>query len=130
VETLRARVPNLEDVARIVTENSRSLSSTDMGPVYWVDLAKLVNRLVRENPDLDGIVITHGTATLEETAYFLHLRLSVSVPVVLVGAQRPISALSSDAPLNLVNEVRVAASPDVRGLDRGRHQRGVWRRRW
>ena len=66
--------------------------------------------------DLAGIVIGHGTATLEETAYFLNLTLKVPVPVVLVGAQRPPSALSSDAGLNLVNAIRVAASPEARGM--------------
>jgi L-asparaginase len=72
--------------------------------------------LTREHPGLDGIVIGHGTATLEETAYFLNLTLKTSVPVVLVGAQRPSSALSSDAGMNLVNAIRVAASPEARGM--------------
>jgi L-asparaginase len=62
-------------------------------------------------PDTDGIVIGHGTATLEETAYFLSLTLKVSVPVVLVGAQRPSSGLSSDAGMNLANACRVAGDP-------------------
>ena len=70
----------------------------------------------QEHPDLAGIVIGHGTATLEETAYFLNLTLKVSIPVVLVGAQRPSSALSSDAGMNLVNAIRVAASPEARGM--------------
>jgi L-asparaginase len=61
-------------------------------------------------------VIGHGTATLEETAYFLHLTLKIDLPVVLVGAQRPSSALSTDAGLNLVNAIRVAASPEARGM--------------
>ena len=77
---------------------------------------RLCDALVAEHSDLAGIVIGHGTATLEETAYALSLTLKVSVPVVLVGSQRPASALSTDAGLNLVNAIRVAASPDARGL--------------
>src|SRR6202020_2162632 len=69
-----------------------------------------------DHPDLAGIVIGHGTATLEETAYFLNLTVKVAVPVVIVGAQRPSSALSSDAGMNLVNAIRVAASPEARDM--------------
>ena len=69
----------------------------------------------REAP-LDGVVITHGTATLEETAYFLNLTLKVDATVVLVGSQRPATGLSSDAGLNLLNAVRVAGAPEARGL--------------
>ncbi len=76
----------------------------------------LCEQLVAEHADLAGIVIGHGTATLEETAYILNLTLKVAVPVVLVGAQRPSSALSTDAGLNLVNAIRVAASPEARGM--------------
>ena len=72
--------------------------------------------MVADTPDLAGIVIGHGTASLEETAYFLSLTLKVPVPVVVVGSQRPASSLSTDAGLNLVNAVRVAASEEARGL--------------
>ena len=73
----------------------------------------LCERLAAEHPDLAGIVIGHGTATLEETAYALSLTLTVDLPVVLVGSQRPMSALSTDAKLNLVAAVRTAATPDI-----------------
>ena len=72
--------------------------------------------MVADDPAIAGIVIGHGTASLEETAYFLSLTLKVAVPVVVVGSQRPASALSTDAGLNLVNAVRVAASEEARGL--------------
>ena len=75
-----------------------------------------IHALVAERPGLDGIVITHGTATLEETAYFLNLALKVEIPVVLVGAQRPATAVSADGPLNLVNAVRTAGSAHARGM--------------
>ena len=74
------------------------------------------DKAVAANPDLAGIVVLHGTATLEETAYALNLTAKVRVPIVVVGSQRPASALSTDAGLNLVNAVRTAASPQSRGL--------------
>ena len=97
---------------------SRNVMHADAILARWPEtaLVALCDRLVAEHPDLAGIVIGHGTATLEETAYMLNLTLKVSVPVVVVGAQRPSSALSSDAGMNLVNAIRVAASPDARGM--------------
>jgi L-asparaginase len=82
----------------------------------WKALVGHIDTLVREHPDLAGMVVTHGTASLEETAYFLNLTLHVDLPVVIVGSQRPASALSTDAGMNLVNAVRTAAAPDSRGL--------------
>ncbi len=79
-------------------------------------LVLLCDRLPEEHPDLAGIVIGHGTATLDETAYALNLTAKVDIPIVLTGAQRPSSALSTDAGLNLVNAARVAASPQARGM--------------
>ena len=75
----------------------------------------LIHRIAREDPAIAGFVIPHGTATLEETAFFLNLTLGVSQPVVLVGAQRPASALGTDAGMNLVNALRVAGCPEARG---------------
>jgi L-asparaginase len=103
-------------VADVLPVRYRNIPSTAIDFSDWKALALLCERLVAEHTDLAGIVIGHGTATLEETAYFLNLALTVSVPVVLVGAQRPSSALSTDAGLNLVNAIRVAASPEARGM--------------
>jgi L-asparaginase len=94
----------------------KAVPSTAVAFPEWKHLVLEVERLVDEHPDLAGIVVLHGTATLEETAYALHLTAKVRVPIVLVGAQRPASALSTDAGLNLVNAVRTAASPEARGL--------------
>src|SRR5699024_10926803 len=76
---------------------------------HWIQLRKIIIDTLAEN-DVDGFVISHGTSTLEETAYFLHLTVSTDKPIVFVGAQRPFTALSSDASLNLIQAVRVAAN--------------------
>lgn len=109
------RVPETRMVADVVPVPFRSVASPAIGFSEWRDLVWLCERLDQEHPDLKGIVIGHGTATLEETAYALNLTLTVACPVVLVGAQRPISALSSDAGLNLVAALRTAAAPASRG---------------
>jgi L-asparaginase len=111
-----ARFPEVRLVADVLPVRYRNIPSTAIDFTDWKALAGLCGTLVAEHPDLAGIVIGHGTATLEETAYFLNLTLKVPVPVVLVGAQRPSSALSTDAGLNLVNAIRVAASPQARGM--------------
>jgi L-asparaginase len=82
----------------------------------WKALVERIETLAADEENLAGMVVTHGTATLEETAYFLNLTLHVDLPVVLVGSQRPASALSTDAGMNLVNAVRTAASANSRGL--------------
>ncbi|HTI84090.1 MAG TPA: asparaginase [Acetobacteraceae bacterium] len=110
------RWPETALVADVLPVRYRNIPSTAIDFSDWRALVKLCGQLVAEHADLSGIVIGHGTATLEETAYFLNLTLKISVPVVLVGAQRPSSALSTDAGLNLVNAIRVAAHPDARGL--------------
>ena len=96
--------------------SSRSTSATCRAPTStfaeWHELAMLCAKLAAEHPDLAGIVIGHGTATLEETAYFLNLVLKVPFPVVMIGSQRPASGLSTDAAINLLNGVRVAAAPE------------------
>src|SRR6202021_2658057 len=88
--------------------------SYDMTPEIWVRLAATVNRLLAR-PDMTGIVVTHGTDTLEETAYFLDLTTTSPKPVVLVGAQRPASDPDSDGPRNLLDAVRVAVAAEAVG---------------
>jgi L-asparaginase len=114
-EELLELVPEVHDVADIVPVRFEAVSSTGIYFPVWKNLVDRVETLAAEVEDLAGIVVTHGTAALEETAYFLNLVLRVEVPVVMVGSQRPASALSSDAGMNLVNGVRTAASPDSRG---------------
>jgi L-asparaginase len=115
-DEILARFPETALVADVIPVRYQNVPSTRVAYPEWKDLVVLCDRLVAEHDDLAGIVIGHGTATLEETAYALSLTLKVSVPVVLVGSQRPASALSTDAGLNLVNALRVAASPEARGL--------------
>ncbi|HEX3497355.1 MAG TPA: asparaginase [Methylocella sp.] len=111
-EEILAAVPS---VAEILVVKFRNIPSPAIYFPEWKELVALCERLVVENPDLDGIVIGHGTASLEETAYFLNLTLKVSVPVVIMGSQRPLSGLASDAAMNLVAAVRAASSPASRG---------------
>lgn len=111
-----ARVPELALVADVLPVPFKAIPSTALGWPEWQEMLLICDRLVAEHADLAGIVITHGTASLEETAYFLSLTLKISIPVVVVGAQRPASALAGDGPMNLVNACRVAADPGARGL--------------
>src|SRR5712692_230512 len=115
-EELLDRFPETRLVAEPVPVTFRQVGSTAIGPADWLELRALIHRTAAVDPALAGFVIPHGTATLEETAFFLNLTLGVSQPVVLVGAQRPASALGSDAGMNLVNALRVAGSAEARGM--------------
>jgi L-asparaginase len=110
------RFPETRLVAEPVPVTFRQVGSTAIGPADWLELRALIHRTAGEDPGIAGFVIPHGTATLEETAFFLNLTLGVGQPVVLVGAQRPASALGTDAGMNLVNALRVAGCPEARGL--------------
>ena len=114
-EALLDRFPETRLVANPVPVTIRQVGSTDIGPTEWLELRALIHKIARDEPATAGFVITHGTATLEETAFFLNLTLAVSQPVVLVGAQRPASALGTDAGMNLVNALRVAGSEAAHG---------------
>ena len=114
-EALLARFPETRLVADPLPITFRQVGSTEIGPNDWIELRALIHRMAREAPTIAGFVIPHGTATIEETAFFLNLTLATSQPVVVVGAQRPASALGTDAGMNLVNALRVAGSADARG---------------
>ena len=107
IEEVIGRYPEIGAIAEMQTVPFRSVGSTAIGPREWLELTQIIHKLAVDRPDLQGFVIPHGTATLEETAYFLNLSLKTDKTVVLVGAQRPASALSSDAGMNLLNAVRV-----------------------
>jgi L-asparaginase len=114
-DALIARFPECAEVADIVPVRFAALPSTALGPQRWLDLVELLHATAARERDLAGLVVTHGTATLEETAYFLNLTLKLDLPTVVVGAQRPPTALGTDAGMNLVGAIRTAASPAARG---------------
>jgi L-asparaginase len=99
----------------VVPVSFRAIDSAAADPALWLELNREVSRIGSDD-SIAGIVITHGTSTMEETAYFLHLATKVRIPVVLTGAQRPLNGLSSDAGANLVAALRVAATREAHGL--------------
>ncbi len=110
------RVPEIQDIAEVRSEDLISVGSTAIGAAEWLGLARRINQIFRDEPDVAGVVITHGTATLEETSYFLHLTVKSTRPVVITGAMRPPTALSTDSDLNLLDAVRTAGCPEAAGL--------------
>ena len=114
VDALIKAVPELQKVAQVSGEQVFQIASENMGNEQWLTLAKRVNTLLAK-PDIDGIVITHGTDTIEETAYFLDLVVKSRKPVVVVGAMRPSTAISADGPINLYNAVLTAGSQEAVG---------------
>jgi L-asparaginase len=116
MEALIAAVPQLSSLAKIEVEQVAAIGSQDMDDATWLKLAARA-QAAADSADTAGIVITHGTDTMEETAFFLNLVVRTKKPLVLVGAMRPATAISADGPMNLYNAVAVAVHPDAR--DRG-----------
>jgi L-asparaginase len=113
IESMIDAVPNIRKLANLRGEQISNVGSQDMSVKIWIDLANRINELLAG--DVDGIVITHGTDTQEETAFFLNLVVKSDKPVVLTGSMRPSTALSAEGPLNLYNAVAVAANPKSKG---------------
>ena len=114
VEELMQAVPTLEGYGPFESIQFSNIDSSEMSPYRWVRLALLINDIAKRD-DIAGIVITHGTDTMEETAYFLHLTVDVDIPVVMTGSMRPATALSADGPVNLLQAVQVARSESAKG---------------
>ena len=114
-DALLAAVPQLQDLATIIVEQVANVDSADLLFEHWRALVGRIRDAFAAEPELAGVVITHGTNTLEETAWLLQLLIDDPRPVVLVGAMRPATALSADGPLNLFQGVQVALSPEARG---------------
>jgi L-asparaginase len=112
IDQVIKNIPGLNKLADIQVEQAMQIASQDMNNEVWLKIAKRVNELLAQS-SVQGLVITHGTDTLEETAYFLNLVVKSKKPVVLVGAMRPSTSLSSDGALNLYNAVALAASKDA-----------------
>jgi len=114
IDAMIAAVPGIGKLASIKGEQVANVGSQDMSFDILLKLAKRINELAASS-DVDGIVITHGTDTMEESAYFLNLTVKTDKPVVMVGSMRPSTAVSADGPLNLYNAVAVAADPNAKG---------------
>ena len=114
IDQLLSAVPDIHNLADVKGEQIATIGSQDMNDGIWLLLAQRINTLLAD-PSVDGVVVTHGTDTMEETAYFLNLTVNSDKPVVLVGAMRPSTSLSADGPMNLLNAVALAASPDSKG---------------
>jgi L-asparaginase len=114
IDAMIKAVPGLTDLANIKGEQVSNVGSQDMSFEIMLKVAKRINELAKGS-DVDGIVITHGTDTMEETAFFLNLTVKTDKPVVMVGSMRPSTAVSADGPLNLYNAVGVAVDPHAKG---------------
>jgi L-asparaginase len=114
-DQILASVPGITRHARIETEQFSNVASALITPTQWLALSRRIEQVLKARDDVAGVVVTHGTDRLEETAFFLYLTVRSDKPVVLVGAQRPASSISPDGPQNLLDAVRTAASPDAVG---------------
>jgi L-asparaginase len=114
IDAMLAAVPGIKDLANVKGEQISNVGSQDMSFDIMLTLARRINALLAQD-DVDGIVVTHGTDTMEETAFFLNLVVKSDKPVVMVGSMRPSTAVSADGPLNLFDAVGVAVDPQAKG---------------
>ena len=114
IDAMLAAVPGIDKLARVKGEQISNVGSQDMSFDILLKVAKRINELTSKG-DVDGIVITHGTDTMEESAFFLNLTVKTKRPVVLVGSMRPSTAVSADGPLNLYNAIAVASDAQAKG---------------
>ena len=114
-DALIAALPGLDTLARVSVEQFANVGSSQITPDHWLGLSRRIAEVFHARPALAGVVVTHGTDTMEETAYFLHLTLDDARPVVVTGAMRPARAIGADGPANLVAAIRAAVDPAARG---------------
>lgn len=114
VEDILSSVPTIKDLANIRAIQVCNIGSEDMTDEIWFDLARKIQSQV-EDPEVTGVVVTHGTDTLEETAFFLNLVIHTDKPIVLVGSMRPATSISADGPMNLLEAIKVASCPQAKG---------------
>lgn len=115
IDQMLARIPEVQSCVDVRAEQFLNVYGGDVTPDQWLMLSRRINAIFRDDPEAVGAVVTHGTSTLEETAYFLNLTVKTERPVVVTGAMRPPTAMSTDADANLYDAIRVAASPDACG---------------
>ena len=115
IEQMLERVPEAAAIAEVRPEQLLNVGSASVTPAHWLELARRVNEIFAQDPQAAGIAVTHGTATLEETAYFLNLTVKSHRPVVITGAMRPPTGLGTDSDVNLLDCLRVAAAPQSAG---------------
>lgn len=116
LEEVLEAIPEAAQIADIVPFPFHAISSTAIDFAVWKALVAMIRDIERAHPDVDGVVILHGTATMEETAWFLHLTARSRLPIVMTGAQRPLGAVSSDGAANLCAAIRVAATRRTRDM--------------
>ena len=109
------KVPGIDSVATVESEQFLNVASSAIGPARWLDLTRRIAELFHARKDLRGIVVTHGTDTMEETAYFLDLTVGDARPVVVTGSMRPSNMAGADGPANIMNAVRAAVDTNGRG---------------
>jgi L-asparaginase len=109
------KVPGIDSVATMESEQLWNIASGSIGPARWLELSRHIVDRLRAQPQLSGVIVTHGTDTMEETAYFLDLTLPGDKPVIVTGAMRPSDMAGADGPANLTSSARVAVDPDARG---------------
>ena len=115
IQQMLERVPEAAEIAEVLPEQLINVGSANVTPTHWLGLARRINRIFRQDPEAAGIAVTHGTATLEETAYFLNLTVKSLRPVVVTGAMRPPTGMGTDSDINLLDCIRVAAAPQSAG---------------
>src|SRR5580765_1658763 len=114
IDDLIGGIPSVKKIASITGEQIASVGSQDMTIEIWKKLAVRINEIAK-NKEAEGIVVTHGTDTQEETAYFLDLALTTDIPIVLTGSMRPATAISADGPKNLYDAITIAINPKSKG---------------
>jgi L-asparaginase len=108
------KIPGVDRIATVSSEQLWNVGSSEIGPQRWLELSRRVTDVLRSRPDLAGVVVTHGTDTMEETAYFLDLTVGGDRPVIVTGSMRPSDMIGADGPANLYNAIRSAADPQAR----------------
>ena len=116
VDKLVEMFPDVNECAELIVRPYKAIPSPDMYFAEWKEIVQIMDDMTESTPDLAGFVVTHGTASMEETAYFLSLTARTPLPIVCCGSQRPASGLSTDAAMNLANAIRTAACPEAKGM--------------